>query len=78
MRLFLNFYVHSFAIYPLAFFSPVTYSEIWQGLTEDVQQLVTADSGMIKLICGVSLKDRIPATDLLLCLCLSSINDMLC
>ena len=52
-------------------------SETWPVVTEDVQQLVTADSGMIRWICGVSLKDRIPKTDLLLRLGLNSINDML-
>ena len=46
-------------------------------LTEDVHQLVTADSGMIRWICGVSLKDCISRTDLQLCLGLSSIRDML-
>ena len=39
--------------------------------------IVTADSGMVRWICGVSLEDRIPTTDLLLHLCLSSINGML-
>ena len=52
-------------------------SETWSFVTKDVQQLVTADSGMIRWICGVSLKDGIPVTDLLLCLGLSFINDML-
>ena len=37
-----------------------------------------AESGMIIWICGVSLKDHIPSTSLLLCLGLISINDMLC
>ena len=39
--------------------------------------ILTVDSGMIRTICGVSLKDPIPMTDLLLCLGLSSINEML-
>ena len=46
-------------------------------MTEDAQRLVTADSGMIKWIHGVSLKDLIPTIDLLLCLGLSFINDIL-
>ena len=52
-------------------------SETWPFLTEDVRLLVTADSGMIRWICGVSLKNRIPTTDLLLRLGPNSINDML-
>ena len=52
-------------------------SETWPVVT-DVQRLVTGDSAMIRWICGVSLKDRIPTTDLLLRLGLSSINGMLC
>ena len=50
-------------------------SKTWPFVT--VQQLVTADSGMIRWICAVSLKDRIPMTDLLLRLGLSSISEML-
>ena len=46
-------------------------------MTEDVRRLVTADSGMIGWICGVSLKDRIPMKDLLLRFGLNSINDIL-
>ena len=46
-------------------------------MTKGVKQLVIADGGMIRWICGVPLKDRIPTTDLLLCLGLSSISDML-
>ena len=38
----------------------------WRIMTKDVQQLVTADSGIIRWISGVSLKDHIPMTDLLL------------
>ena len=52
-------------------------NKTWQVLTEDGQWLVIADSGMIRWICGVSLKGRIPTTDLLLHLGLSSINEML-
>ena len=52
-------------------------SETWLVVNEVVQRLVIADSGMIRWICGVSLKDRIPTTDLLLHLGLSSINEML-
>ena len=52
-------------------------SNTWPVVTKDAQQLVTADSGMVRWICGVSLEDRIPTTDLLLHLCLSSINGML-
>ena len=44
---------------------------------EDVQRLITADSGMIRWICSVSLKDRIPTTDLLDRLGLCSIKDVL-
>ena len=46
-------------------------------MAEDVQQSVTADTGMIISICGVSLKDCIPTTDFLLRLGLNSIKDML-
>ena len=53
-------------------------SKTWPVVTEDVQWLVTGDSGMIRWICGVSLKDQIQTTDLLLRLGLNSINDMLC
>ena len=52
-------------------------SETWPVVTEDVQQLVTADSGTIRWIGGVSLKDHIPTTDFLLCFGLNSINGML-
>ena len=52
-------------------------SETWPVVTEDVQRLVTADSGMIRWICDVALKDRIPTTDLLFRFGLSSINEML-
>ena len=52
-------------------------SETGPVVTEDVQRLVTADSGMIRWICGVSLKGRIPTTYLLLHLGLNSISDML-
>ena len=53
-------------------------SENWPVLNGDVQKLVTADGGMIRWISGVSSKDCIPTTDLLLCLSgLSSINEML-
>ena len=34
-------------------------SETCPVVTEDVQRLVTVDSGLIRWICGVSLKDRI-------------------
>ena len=37
-------------------------SEVWPVVNKDVQQLVTADGGMIRWICGVSLKDPIPTT----------------
>ena len=50
-------------------------SKFWPVVTGDVPRLVTADNGMIKWICDVSLKDRIPTTDLSLCLGISSIND---
>ena len=33
-------------------------SETWPVVNEDVQRLVTADSGMIRWICHVPLKDR--------------------
>ena len=52
-------------------------SKTWPFVTEDVKQLVTADSGMIRWICGVSLKDCIPMTNLSLCFGLNSINGML-
>ena len=48
------------------------------SLTENVQQLVTADSGMIRWICGVFSKDCIPTTDLLLNLGLNSISETCC
>ena len=52
-------------------------SNTWPVVTEDVQRLVTAESGMIRWFCGVSLKDHIPTTSLLLRLGLNAINDML-
>ena len=52
-------------------------SKTWPVVTEGVQQSVCADSGMIRWICGVSLKDRIQWTDFLFCLGLSSIKVML-
>ena len=51
-------------------------SEAWSVVTGEVQRLVTADSGMIRWICGMSLKDHIPTTNLLLRLGLSSINEI--
>ena len=48
---------------------------IWPVATEDVQRSITADSGMIRWICDVSLNNYIPVTNLL-CLGLSSINEM--
>lgn len=51
-------------------------SKFWPVVTGDVPRLVTADNGMTKWICDVSLKDRIPTTDLSLCLGISSINEM--
>ena len=52
-------------------------SATWLVVTEYVQQLITVDSGMIRWICDVSLKDCIPRTDLPLSLRLNSINDMM-
>ena len=52
-------------------------SEIWPLLNEDIQRLITADNGMIRWICGVSLKDHIPTTDLLIRLGISSIKDVM-
>ena len=52
-------------------------SETWPVINEDVQRLVTADSGMIRWICGVSLKDHIPSADLLSRLGINSIKDVL-
>ena len=46
-------------------------------ITEDIQQLVTANNSMIRWICDVSLKDRIATTNILLCLGLSSIKEIL-
>ena len=43
-------------------------SETWPVVTEDVQELVTPDSGMIRWIYGVSSKGHTPTADLLLCL----------
>ena len=51
--------------------------EFWPVVTEDVQRLVTAASGMMRWICDVSLKDRIPTADLLLPLGLNSVNEIL-
>ena len=48
-----------------------------QLLLKTFSKDVTVDSGMMKWICGVSLKDLIQAKDLLLCLGLISINDIL-
>ena len=50
---------------------------IWPVATEDVQWSITADNGMIRWICDMSLNNCIPVTNLLLCLGLSSINEML-
>ena len=52
-------------------------SKTWPVVTEDVQQLVIADSGMIGWIYDVPLKNRILTTDLLLHFGLNSVNDML-
>ena len=52
-------------------------SETWPVLNEDLQRLVTADSGMIRWICGVSLKDHVPSADLLKRLGVDSIKDVL-
>ena len=52
-------------------------SETWPVVNDDVQRLVTADSGMIRWICGVSLKDHVSSADLLLRLGLNSIKDVL-
>ena len=52
-------------------------SETWPVLNEDIQRLVTADNGMTRWICGVSLKDQIPSADLLSRLGLDSIKDVL-
>ena len=49
-------------------------SKTWPLKTEDVKQLVIVDSGMVRWICGVSLKDCILMTNLLLRLGLNSIN----
>ena len=46
-------------------------------MTEDIQQSVTTDTDVIRWICGVSLKDRIPITNLLLHYGLYSFNDTL-
>ena len=51
-----NIYVRKFCLHG---------SETWPIVTEHVQRLFTADSG-IKWICGVSLNRHIPATNLLL------------
>ena len=52
-------------------------TKTWSVVVKEVQQLATADSGMIRRICGMSLKDRISMADLLLCLTVSYINEML-
>ena len=51
-------------------------NKTWSVVTEDVWQLGTAESGMIRWICGVSWKNHIPVTDLLLGPCFSSINEL--
>ena len=52
-------------------------TKTWSVVAKDVQQLATADSGMIRRICGMSLKDRISMAGLLLRLPVSYINEML-
>ena len=51
-------------------------SKTWQVVTENVQRLGTVESGMIRLICCMSLKVRISTADLLLHHGLSAINGM--
>ena len=51
-------------------------NKTWSVVTEDVQRLGTAESSMIRGICGVSWKNHIPVTDLHLGPCLSSINEL--